>query len=185
MYIGHINLAESMNGTGEHFIKLVEGLDRQGIRQHVLVRNRSLARRLAVCDNVTIGPVVRTPVMANCLMPGVSVAHAHDAQSGHAALLMNLTRSTPYVVTRRSTHAPSKNPITRSMYRRAASLICSSDEAAAELLENDLRVPIDVIPDISYATSDDTEADSNRVAAEHARIYRRVIDSGRVPALLL
>lgn len=185
MYLGHINLAESMNGTGEHFIKLVEGLDRQGIQQHVLVRNRSLARRLAVCDNVTIGPVVRTPVMANCLMPGVSVAHAHDDKSGHAALLMNLTRSTPYVVTRRSTHAPGKNPITRSMYRRAASLICSSDEAAAELMEDDLRVPIDVIPDISYATSDDTETDGNRVAAAHARIYRRTIDSSRLPALLL
>ncbi len=174
-----------MNGTGEHFIKLVEGLDRQGIRQHVLVRNRSLARRLGVCDNVTVGPVVKTPVMAYCLMPSVSVAHAHDDKSGHAALLMTLTRSTPYIVTRRSIRAPGKNPITRSIYRRAASLICSSDEAAAALLEHDLPVPIDVIPDISYAASDDTEADGNRVAAAHARIYRRAIDSWRVPALLL
>ena len=185
MFIGHINLAESMNGTGEHFVKLIEGLDRQGIRQHVLVRNRSLARRVAVCDNVTVGPVVRTPLMAYCLMPNVSVAHAHDDKSGHAALLMTLTRSTPYVVTRRSTQAPGKSPITRSVYRRAASLICLSDEAASELLKNDLAVPIDVIPDISYAASDDSEMDGNRVAAEHARIYRRAIDSWRVPALLL
>ena len=163
VYVGHINLAESMNGTGEHFIKLVEGLDRQGIRQHVLVRNRSLARRLAVCDNVTVGPVVKTPVMAYCLMPSVSVAHAHDVKSGHAALLMTLTRSTPYVVTRRSTDAP----------------------AAAKMLETDLSVLIDVIRDISYAASDDPETDGNRIAAEHARIYRRAIDSWRVPALLL
>jgi hypothetical protein len=53
------------------------------------------------------------------------------------------------------------------------------------LLEHNLPVPIDVIPDISYAASDDTEADGNRVAAAHARIYRRAIDSWRVPALLL
>ena len=181
MYVGHINLAESMNGTGEHFIKLVEGLDRQGIRQHVLVRNRSLARRLAVCDNVTVGPVVKTPVMAYCLMPSVSVAHAHDVKSGHAALLMTLTRSTPYVVTRRRTDAPGRNAI----YRRAASLICSTDAAAAKMLETDLSVLIDVIRDISYAAIDDPETDGNRIAAEHARIYRRAIDSWRVPALLL
>ena len=185
VYVGHINLAESMNGTGEHFIKLVEGLDRQGIRQHVLVRNRSLARRLAVCDNVTVGPVVKTPVMAYCLMPSVSVAHAHDVKSGHAALLMTLTRSTPYVVTRRSTDAPGRNPITRAIYRRAASLICSTDAAAAKMLETDLSVLIDVIRDISYAASDDPETDGNRIAAAHARIYRRAIDSWRVPALLL
>ncbi len=185
MFIGHINLAKSMNGTGEHFVKLIEGLDRQGIRQHVLVRNRSLARRLAVCDNVTVGPVVRTPLMAYCLMPNVSVAHVHDDKSGHAALLMTLTRSTPYVVTRRSTQVLGKNPISRSIYSRAASLICLSDEAASEFLENDLPVLIDVIPDISYAASDYTETDGNRVAAEHARVYRRAIDSRRVPEMLL
>lgn len=185
MFIGHINLAESMNGTGEHFIKLIEGLDRQGIRQHVLVRNRSLARRVAVCDTVTVGPVVRTPLMAYCLMPNVSVAHAHDDKSGHAALLMTLTRSTPYIVTRRSAQVLGKNPISRSIYRRAESLICLSDEAASAFLENDLPVLIDVIPDISYAASDDTETVGNRVAAEHARIYRRAIDSRRVPEMLL
>lgn len=185
MFIGHINLAESMNGTGEHFVKLIEGLDRQGIRQHVLVRNRSLARRLAVCDNVTVGPVIRSPVMAYCMMPNVSVVHAHDDKSGQAALLMTLTRSTPYVVTRRSTQMLGKNPISRSIYRRAASLICSTDGAAAKMLESDLSVLIDVIRDISYAASVDPETDGNRIAAEHARIYRRAIDSWRVPALLL
>ncbi|NNC78119.1 MAG: hypothetical protein HKN77_09170, partial [Woeseiaceae bacterium] len=99
MLIGHINLATSMNGTGEHFIKLVEALDRQGARQHLLVANHALAKRVSLCSNVTVGPVVKTPVMAYCLMPDVPVVHAHDSSGGQAGLLLTLTRSIPYVIT--------------------------------------------------------------------------------------
>jgi len=44
--IGHINLATSFNGTGEHFVSLVEALEQVGVKQHVLVRNTALARRV-------------------------------------------------------------------------------------------------------------------------------------------
>ena len=64
MYIGHINLDRSMNGNGEHFVKLVERLDRQGVKQHVLVANASLARRVAIYENVLVGPVVRQATAA-------------------------------------------------------------------------------------------------------------------------
>ncbi len=184
MQIGHINLATSMNGTGEHFIRLVEALDRQGVAQHVLVANQSLAKRVNVYDRVTLGPVVKTPIMAYCLMTDVRVVHAHDPAGAQAGLLMTLTRSTPYVVTRRSTAAVGKNPIARSAIRRAASVICASREAAEALNRDSFAVPIDVIEDLSH---DSTEGDvtDNRVAAEHLRVYRRAVDSRGVPALLL
>jgi hypothetical protein len=174
-----------MNGTGEHFIRLIEGINRLGIEQHVIVRNKALARRLAVYEKVTVGPTVTTAVTAYCLMPNVDVVHTHDVASGHAGLLLTLTRSIPYVATRRSALPPGRNPIIRSVYGRAASLICPSDRAAAAVLDQGLAVPVDVIPTISHRDDEDISEVVQRIAAEHLRIYRRAADSWRVPALLL
>lgn len=185
MNIGHIHLQKSLNGTGEHFVKLVECLDRQGAVQHVIVRNRDLAKRLAIYDNVTVGPVATTPVVAYCLMPQVSVAHMHDDTSGHAGLLLTLTRSIPYVLTSRRTKPPGANPIRRSIYSRAASVVCPTRAAARALAGQELAVPVDVIGDISFREDEADESSGNRAAAEHMRIYRRAVDSWRVPAILL
>ncbi len=184
MRVGHINLATSMNGNGEHFIRLVEALERQKVDQHVLVANQALAGRVAVYDNVAVGPVVRSPVMAYCLMPEVDVVHAHDGSGGRAGLLMTLTRSTPYVLTRRSAKPSGKNPVTRSMIRRAASIICPTDDAAQAMLADSIAGPVDIIRDISHESLESDVTD-NRIAAEHLRIYRRALDTWRVPALLI
>lgn len=184
MMIGHINLDKSMNGTGEHFVKLVERLDRQGAKQHVLVANAALARRVAVYENVCVGPVVLAPVIAYCLMPEVDVAHMHDVRSAQAGLVLRLTRSIPYILTRRDTSPPSRNPLSRSKIARAAGIVCPTREAADAITSAGFDVPLDVIADISYVTCSDVIAE-NRVAAEHQRIYRRALDTRRIPALLL
>lgn len=184
MNIGHINLDKSMNGIGEHFVKLVESLDRQGLNQHVIVSNTSLARRLEVCENVRVGPVVSSSVMAYCLMPDVDVAHVHDGRSNQAGLVLRLTRSIPYVLTRRETSAPSGNPLSRSKIARAAGIVCPTQAAADAITSAGFDVPLDVIADISYDSCADEIAE-NRVAAEHQRIYRRALDTRRIPALLL
>lgn len=183
MHVGHINLEKSMNGMGEHFIRLVEALDRQGLQQHVIVANQSLAQRVAICENVAIGPIATTAVMAYCLMPDVDVVHAHDPKSNQAGLVLRLTRSIPFVLTRRSPEPPARNPMSRSLIERAATIICPTDDAATAVLSMHISVPVDIIHDISYETDD--ERDENRVAAEHHRIYRRALDSKRVPAMLL
>jgi len=184
MYVGHINLDRSMNGFDEHFVKLVESLDRQGIKQHVLVANASLARRVAIYENVLVGPVVKTPVMAYCLLPDVTVAHAHDAKSSQAGLVLRLTRSIPYIVTRRESVPPPRNPLGRSIIERSSGVVCPSEEAAKAIVNTGFTVPVDVIPDISFETADDEVAD-NHIAAEHYRIYRRAVETRRVPALIL
>ena len=101
MLIGHVNLAASTAESDQRFITLVEALQQLGMRQHVVVRNSVLAKRLSVLGDVEVGPVVNSPVLAYCLMPGIDVAHVHEPAAGQVGLLLALTRSTPYVLTHR------------------------------------------------------------------------------------
>jgi len=185
MRLGHINLARSFNGTGEHVIALIEALDRQGVSQHVIVRNESLAKRLRIYDNVTVGPATGAAVVAYCLMPAVDVVHAHDSRGAQTGLLLALTRSIPFVLTRRIDRHPHSNPVNRSIYERASGILCTTDAAARSLAETDPGAPIDIINDITRAGVDDFEGLANRVAAMHMRVYRRAIETSSVPAFLL
>lgn len=132
MKIGHICLATPTSERGERFAELVEALARHGIEQHVLVAGVALARRLAACPGVSVGPIVKTPVMAYCLMPKVDLAHVHESKSGQAGLLLTLTRSIPFVITSKSEKSQSRNPLTRSVIHRAVGVIPPSDVEAAD-----------------------------------------------------
>ena len=185
MNVGHINLARSMNGTGEHFIALVEALDRHSTKQHVIVRNEALAKRLAVYENVSVGPTTSAAVIAYCLMPGVDVVHCHDERGAHAGLLLTLTRSLPFVLTRRIGPDPTENAVQRSVYQRASGIICATDAGARSLAKFAPACQVDVINDIARATAANFEAVANRTAAEHMRVYRRATDASQIPAILL
>ena len=127
MKIGHVYLtAESADST-TRFTTLVESLDRLTIDQHLLVSNAALARRLQSCAYVTVGPVVKTPVMAYCLMPDVDLVHIHDTKSGQVGLLLTLTRSTPFVMTCDEENRNSRNPIRRSIFDRAQAMLSPSE----------------------------------------------------------
>lgn len=162
MRVGHINLCRSCNGIGEHFVSLVEAVQRRGIEQHVLLRNTTLAKRLDPVDGVTVGPVVRSPVMAYCLMPAVDLVHSHDVVAGQAGLLLTLTRSIPYLLTHRGELAGRRNPLTASIYRRAACVICADASDAALLRHFEPAVRVSVIPDLVRPGS----------AAAHLRLYQ-------------
>ncbi len=129
MYIGHINLAKSFNGAGEHFVKLIQALQTLGVRQHVLVRNVDLAKSLDLVDDVTVGPVVRSAVTAYCLMPPVELVHVHTLSDGQSGLLLTLTRSIPFVLTHRD-ETPDNGPLAKAIYRRAAGIIYGNDADA-------------------------------------------------------
>jgi hypothetical protein len=133
MNIGHICLATPDSDASEYFAALVEALDEYGVSQHVLVASASLARRLAKCEYVTVGPVVKTPVMAYCLMPEVDIAHVHEGKSGQSGLLLTLTRSIPFVITVDSGLEPDKSPIARTVLNRAVRTIERNDTEPGEL----------------------------------------------------
>jgi len=121
--IGHICLTPPGNDVSERLAALVEALDRHDSVQHVLVASVMLAKRLAGCQNVTVGPIVKTPVMAYCLMPNVDLAHVHEGKSGQAGLLLTLTRSIPFVITTSAGSDNTTSPLTRSVLNRAAHVL--------------------------------------------------------------
>lgn len=144
--IGHICLADNSNSHGERFAALVETLAGENVEQHVLVSSAALARRLAELPNVSVGPVVRTPVMAYCLMPEVDLAHIHEVKSGQAGLLLTLTRTIPYVISAQSDELDSKNPLTRSVFHRTAQLVpVIADEAVREVADEYLHIYQDTL----------------------------------------
>jgi len=154
MLIGHINLATSIYGTGESFISLVEALDRAGMRQHILVRNATLAKRVDVAgDNVVVGPIVHSPVTACCLMPHVDIIHVHEPIAGQAGLLLTLTRAIPYILTHRGEIALARNPLLQAVYRRAAAIICQDDSEVAMLRHWLPGLAIEIIPDVDLQGS--------------------------------
>jgi len=133
MRIGHINLAKSFNGAGDNFVKLIEALQEYGATQYVLVRNVALAKRLDLIEDVTVGPTVRSAVMAYVLMPHVDVVHAHSPADGQAGLLLTLTRSIPFVMTNKD-QPGSLNPLVQAVNKRAAGFIYKDDANAAKHL---------------------------------------------------
>ena len=86
--IGHIYLSTASDDAASEFALLVEALDRLAVEQHAIVSSAALARRLQSCPYVTVGPVVKSPVVAYCLMPDIDLVHAHDEKSGQAGLLL-------------------------------------------------------------------------------------------------
>lgn len=135
MKIGHIFLSTAPDDAASKFALLIEALDRLAIEQHVLVADAALARRLQCCPYVTVGPVVRSPVMAYCLMPDIDLVHVHEEKGGQAGLLLTLTRSIPFVMMRRESEPDGRNPLKRSIAHRAQSLIDPKDATPDKLLQ--------------------------------------------------
>lgn len=140
MKIGHVFLMAADGAAANAFVELVEGLDRLAIEQHVLVSDIAIARRLDSRPYVTVGPVVRSPVMAYCLMPTVDLVHAHDEKGGQTGLLLTLTRSIPFVLSSAAGHG--SHPLQRSVAGRAQRLI-EADEFGADRLVEEYRETID------------------------------------------
>jgi hypothetical protein len=189
MRIGHIGLSTHIGVAEEQLVVLVEALSTHGVEQHVLVRNPFLAKRLSVCAGVSVGPIVRSSVTAYLLIPAVDLIHAHDKKAVSAAMLLNMTRFVPYIMTHRQFSMPDNSPVRRLQYRRSAGIVCPSGDIANAMLDYASDRPVDTIGD-ARNTDDEIDAKNGRIsaaklAAEYMRVYRRTIDSRSVPALLL
>ncbi len=185
MKIGHVFLDKLPGDDFQRFVLLLEALGKHGLEQYAIVRHADLARRLANCEGLTVGYAVRSPVLAYCMMPFVEVAHVHGERSAETGLLLTLTRSIPYVITRHCNARQRSILCTRSVYRRAAGIICRTDAEALLMLEYAPESPVDVISPILTAARDDLEALGQRSASEHLRVYRRVVAQWQIPTLLL
>ncbi len=147
MKIGHISLAKEYGGSGHQLLMLAKALSNHGIEQHAIVRNPILARRLLEHANISVGPLVNSPITAYGLMPNVDLAHLHDSKSLQSGLMLTLTRSIPYVVTHRSLEPPPARALARTMYRRAERIACVSEAVSKIMLAYCPDTPIDNIYD--------------------------------------
>ena len=145
--------------------------------------------RQAVCEGVSVGPIARSSIPAFFLMPAVDLVHTHDRKALNSGILLSLTRSIPYVLTHRQLNTPGNNPMARSKYGRAEGIVCPSAEITTAMADYADGTPVDTIGD---ARNVDNEVDATnsricaaRMAAEYLRIYRRILDSRSVPAILL
>ena len=189
MRIGHIDLSPHISAAEEQLVVLVEALTAHNVEQHILVRNPFLAKRLAVCAGVSVGPIVRSSLTALLLMPTVDLIHTHDRKALNTGLLLALTRSIPYVLTHRRCSVPGKNPLTRAKYKRAEGIICPSEKITTAMADYADGTLVDTIADASNV---DNKIDATngrigaaRMAAEYLQIYRRTLNSRSVPAMLL
>lgn len=132
MKIGHICLAADDTADSARFADIVEAIAAYDVEQHVLVASVPLARRLARCPRVTVGPIVHSALMAYCLMPNVRIAHVHDGKSAQAGLLLTLTRAIPFVLTADEGIAADRSPLTRSVVKRAAAMLRNRQPEAAD-----------------------------------------------------
>ena len=168
LVIGHINLAKAFDRSSENFVSLLEGLQRKGVAQHVLVRNPTLAEKLSIIDDITVGPVVRSAVMAYCHMPQLDIVHIHDMAAGQAGLLLALTRSIPFVLTHRGDFEGGTGALAQAIYRRASRIICCDDSEVSILRHLEPTLRIEIIPDIERSGTADA----------HLRVYQ---NSQRMP----
>ena len=189
MRIGHIDLSAHISTAEEQLVVLVEALTAHAVEQHVLVRNPFLAKRLAVCPGVSVGPIVRSSISAYCLTPDVDLVHAHDRKAISTGALLALTRSIPFVLTHRQFSTPGNGPITRSKYGRAEGIVCPSEDITRAMSEYADNQPVDTIGDACDADNaidaSNGRMSAERMAAEYLRVYHRTLDSRGVPTILL
>ncbi len=168
MRVGHINLSRPGESDSREFIALVEALHCEGIEQHLVIRDRSIARKLVPLDGVSIAPMAHTAVTASCLVPAVDIAHIHDASAAQAGLILTLTRSIPYVLSHRGSLPNGRNPLAHAVYRRAACVVCS-DHADIDILRHfEPSVRLAVIEEVGSASA----------ARDLVRVYQ---NSQRIP----
>ncbi|MCH8334581.1 MAG: glycosyltransferase [Proteobacteria bacterium] len=186
MRIGHIDLSRHIAAAEEQLVVLIEALTMRGVEQHVLVRNPFLAKRLSVCPGVSVGPIVKSSVTACILMPTVDLVHSHEPKAVSAGMLLNLTRSVPYILTHRQFITPGNSPIHRLKYRRCDGIVCPSEHISSVMLDYVSDKPVDTIGDACNADNaidpENGRISAKGMAAEYLRVYRRTLDSRCMPA---
>jgi len=135
MRITHINLARGFRGGERQTALLIQYLSKQATAQYLVCRTDSPLRKY----------LIDTPglsfISANHYLHGhfkhsqaTDLCHAHEAKGAYWAYIRQVFKKTPYVITRRVLNPLSRNPLTRSVYRRAKAVVALSS-AVKERIE--------------------------------------------------
>lgn len=144
--IAHINLARGFRGGERQTELLIRELAVRGVNQKLVARaGEPLTRRLEDCPGLTIRGV-NSRLAAALAARRSGIVHAHEAKAAQAAWLASHWGGPPYLITRRVENPLRRNPITRSVHRRASALVVLSRSIRDAVLEAEATLSPFIIP---------------------------------------
>ncbi len=159
LHIGHVNLAKGFRGGERQTQLLISALSEQGLQQTVVIRADSpLKNLLEKLPNVRLVLCKKPYWRAIFKLPKVDLLHAHDGKAVHWCRLVKLTRSLPYVVTRRVPNKLKNSWLTKASYRNALRVVGLSQAIKQSIQAVIPGLPVTVIPSMNaQLTSDQDE----------------------------
>jgi len=155
MHIEHVNLAKGFRGGERQTLNLIEGLAARGVSQTLVCHPASELWRRARALGVATRPALNA-LGGHLSASAANIIHVHEARGIYWALIENLLRQTPYLVTRRIPNPVSGSLLNRVAYRRATQLVGVSRDVASRLgVQTDL--PVQVIFDCCTVHAVDME----------------------------
>ncbi len=147
-FLHHINLARVYRGGERQTEILIRGLQTHLPRQRLITRRgMPLHTRFLGTAGVEVIPVDgRREAFA--ATAGATLLHAHETRGAQVSFLRHMVSATPYVITRRVDNRPRSDPLTRYMYRRAATVVALSRVIAEVLAETEPRAVVQRIPSV-------------------------------------
>ena len=96
-----------------------------------------------------------------------------------------MTRSIGYVATYRDSRIPPGRPLTRSMYRRAETIVCTDAAVVSAMQRFAIDTPVVSFGDATVAEESAEHLNPAGMAANYMRVYRHSLERHSVPAMLL
>lgn len=153
--VTHLNLSRGFRGGERQTELLIRELGARGLSQHAVLRAGSpLMDRLAGVPGLRRS-TVSTPWLPRPRLLDAPLLHAHEARAAHLAHLTHRFTKRPYLVTRRARENPGPGRLTRSLYRRAASVVAISRAVESILRDYDPALSTRVINSAADPASPD------------------------------
>ena len=147
-FLHHINLARVYRGGERQTEILIRGLAAHLPRQRLITRRgMPLHTRLGNTPGIEVIPVDGR-LEAFMATAGAILLHAHETRGAQVSCLRHGLSSTPYIITRRVDNRPRPDPLTRYMYRRAATVVVLSRTIGEVLADSEPRAIIQRIPSV-------------------------------------
>ena len=134
LHIKHVNFAKGFRGGERQTLNLIEGLATVGVPQILVCRPGSELQVRAERIGVATRPIGH-PLSGHLQALRSNSVHVHEARGAYWAMIEQVLRGSPYLITRRIPNPVSNSVVNRFVFRRAAELVGVSRDVSARLAE--------------------------------------------------